>query len=134
MTDSLEPLSDHPLFRALVLMGGGLALSCGGAYSSESGGGANPALVNAGGTSSNPSGAGGSAAGASPLPTPECPFAQWDCSRAEPVCVRDITNLTLPPGCVCDGTRPLSANDCKPDQSLLCKQGFVADRAEATWD
>jgi len=27
---NVEPLSDHPLFRALVLMGGGLAVGCGG--------------------------------------------------------------------------------------------------------
>jgi len=40
MHKSVEPLSDHPLFRALVLMGGALSVGCGGVAQREAPGGA----------------------------------------------------------------------------------------------
>lgn len=85
MKKNSEPLSDHPLFRALVLMGGGLALGCGGVartdpspnpIASSGGGGSNDlGGSTAGGSGSNSvggstAGPGGSSAIIVPDPVP----------------------------------------------------------------
>ena len=107
--ENVEPLTDHPLFRALVLMGGGLAVGCGGiargdappdlhvaGSNSASGGAPGSAAAGsvasvggsgiilgvpaAGAGSQSASGAGG--ADVSAVYHPSCPYEQWDCRRA----------------------------------------------------
>ncbi|HEY4158137.1 MAG TPA: hypothetical protein VGM29_08565 [Polyangiaceae bacterium] len=144
MTEKLEPLSDHPLFRALVLMGGGLALSCGGSVSADNGAGTNPVLVSgmggrggSSGDSAITAGSGGTA-GIDTVSLP-CPSAQWDCSSASSSNVPSWCNIyadpaMLPAGCVCDPKRPTSASDCQANESLLCMQGMVPSIVQTTWD
>jgi hypothetical protein len=155
MDPSLEPLSDHPFFRALVLMGGGLALSCGGraedsraANYSSAGAASSAGGASNGGSAGTttvvvytPSSAGAlSVAGAPsvmPLPEPDCPYAQWDCSAIEPVCYLALASLTDPIAskCVCDSKRPVTANDCGKDESLVCLQAYWQDGTlPGTWD
>jgi len=73
MHKSVEPLSDHPLFRALVLMGGALSTGCGGVAEREAPAGAaeiasgGSAAVSSAGSASGGSSS-GAAAGANSLP------------------------------------------------------------------
>jgi hypothetical protein len=152
-----EPLAEHPLFRALVLMGGGLALGCGGVaqvdgHGAESGGPAtSTASANGGNAGSSNAGSGnasapitlGQTAGSSSGGRPSidvdpplvdaCPVPQWDCSQLAPSCMRDLTLGWVQLGCTCDPTRPLSAKDCAPEQSLFCQRGFGPFEPD-TWD
>ena len=154
MDPCLEPLSDHPFFRALVLMGGGLALSCGGRAEDSSGAGSYSAAgapSSAGGASDGGSGGAAtivvstgsagalSVAGAPSItpPKPDCPYAQWDCSAVEPVCYLSLSSLTDPVAskCFCDSKRPVTANDCGKDESLLCLQAsWQEGTPSGTWD
>ncbi|HEY1533633.1 MAG TPA: hypothetical protein VGF76_06430 [Polyangiaceae bacterium] len=164
MDESLEPLSDHPLFRALVLMGGGLALSCGGIAEggrASTGDGAAGAASSAAGASSSSGSSGAttilvavpSSAGATSLagvpsfagapnvtpPTPDCPYAQWDCTSDQPICYLPIVSATDPAAsnCFCNTNRPLTPNDCKPSESLVCLQGSnqaLLASGQAGWD
>jgi len=61
MHKSREPLSDHPLFRTLVLMGGALSVGCGGVAQREAPGGATE--VSNGGAASGATGGANSVAG-----------------------------------------------------------------------
>ena len=152
MHQRVEPLSDHPLFRALVLMGGSLTLGCGGVAQREApsgfsdvsdGGAANAA---AGGTNSlGGSGIalGGAAAvgGATQTPAasagtagataidvydPSCPYAQWDCAGAPSGCYFNLKSKDDPlaAGCKCDTARPTSASACSADERFVCRQAF----------
>ena len=148
-----EPLSDHPLFRALVLMGGGLALSCGGVARTErdapeSGGasgtatqtgGAGPVVV-VGPATSTTDGGGGSTSVGPGMPVPPtsepytgtlaCPSEQWDCSSdMSNACALDLASLQAAGACVCDPTRPTSAKDCKDNENFVCIQGYVGTYA-----
>ena len=151
MISNSDSLSEHPLFRALVLMGGGLALSCGGVARTETGAtDSGGAASTGGGTSDGGSSAGNSSglAGAiglggslqvgdaGPPFEPECPYAQWDCSAAKPQCVRDVSPGLAAAGCVCDRTRPQSSEDCGANEALICQQGYLEDRTSQpeTWD
>ncbi len=157
-----EPLSDHPLFRALVLMGGGLALSCGGVARTErdapeSGGssgattetgGAGPSVVITvpGGATSTTDGGGGISVGPGmPVPpklgpytgTLGCPSEQWDCSANMPTgCSLDLTALQAAGSCACDPSRPTSAKACKANENFVCLQGYAGsmESVPATWD
>jgi hypothetical protein len=155
MDESLEHLSDHPLFRALVLMGGGIALSCGGiaeggpastgngaagaassaaGASSSGSSGATTILVAVPGSAGTPSFAGGPSVA---TPEPDCPYAQWDCTAIEPVCYLSLFSFTDPVAskCFCDSKRPLTANDCGKGQSLICLEAFWQDGTRpGTWD
>jgi hypothetical protein len=131
----------HRFFRAMVLMGGSLAVGCGGTAiagsdSGGSGGGGGgsggPGGSGAGGSggSGGPGGTGGgivldagvgSVGGSFPVdggPMP-CVPAQWDCAGAQPTCVSN-SGYELPQGCVCDGTRPSTEADCGADESFTC--------------
>ena len=103
---SIEPLSEHPLFRALVLMGGALAMGCGGVVQdqdrtgadvgragSADGGASASALAGrpnldvppggSAGTDVASAGTGAQASGGAAtalIYNPTCPYAQWDCS------------------------------------------------------
>jgi len=113
MHSVVEPLSDHPLFRALVLMGGALAVGCGGVAQSDaphgdgisrsgspSGGAASSSAASVGGTSNvggdatitgiafaggaTQAGAGAPSVDAADYYHPSCPYQQWDCSAVQP--------------------------------------------------
>jgi hypothetical protein len=149
MDQIIEPLSDHPFFRALVLMGGGLALSCGGiAEGSGSSASAAGAPTSAAGGSAGtttivigvPSSGGAlSVAGAPSVttPQPECPYAQWDCSSIEPSCYFSLSSATDPVAskCFCNTKRPVTADDCGADETLVClSAGWQDGRLPGTWD
>lgn len=145
MMSNSDSLSEHPLFRALVLMGGGLALSCGGVARSETGatdsGGAASTGGSSAGSASNVAGAiglGGSVStvDAGAPPDADCPYAQWDCSSAKPLCVREVSAGLEASGCVCDRTRPKNVLDCRANEVLICQQGYFLDRTSEpeTWD
>lgn len=154
-----DSLSEHPLFRALILMGGSLALGCGGVAQSEGhapengGSSAAPATSTASAGSGNASNgsaggpiqlgqAGGTSSGGSGstsnagIPTGDgCAYAQWDCSQLVPNCVRDLTLGMAGLGCSCNPARPLSANDCGPNESLFCQRAFGPFEPPAdAWD
>ena len=156
-----ELLSEHPLFRALVLMGGGLSLSCGGISQGDSaalpGGaagqvgtagapsaGAGGAITVAGGSLNVPATAGaagsfavagaGDSDGGAPLVL-KCPYAQWNCT---PSCNQYLANTGDPSDsrCVCDTSRPTSAASCAADQTLVCLQAYLQDGTypASSWD
>ena len=144
-----DALSEHPLFRTLVLMGGALALSCGGVARSESGlGEAGAPTSNGGGGSAGapttlagaPSVGGSSeVVDAGPPLDAECPFPQWDCSKSAPACYRDISHGLAATGCFCNRARPATLADCSPNEVLLCQQGYVQSLSgesyrAGTWD
>ncbi|HKO50285.1 MAG TPA: hypothetical protein VJV79_21290 [Polyangiaceae bacterium] len=157
MSKKVEPLSDHPLFRALVLMGGGLAVGCGGVAERET-----PLSTDIGGSGSASGGPVSSTAGGSPsigLPVagapsaaaganaatayaPACPYEQWDCSAllATGACFLSLLSKDDPlaAGCSCDTSRPKSAAACKLDESFVCRQAYppyVEGQARpSTWD
>lgn len=121
---------EHPLFRAMVVMGGSLAVGCGGTVvtaDSKSGphgtsgnggsggvGGATILIDGGAGASS----VGGSAGQAEPVI--ECTAAQWDCSGIYPSCLG--VGLQKPVGCSCDPTRPKSIADCTASEVFVCRQ------------
>ena len=137
----------HRLFAAIVLMGTGLTLGCGGVAEREGTGTTDTSHAGHGGngTSSGGSAIGGGAttggsdtisigggadpivvtAGTGPMPvTPgpfECPPQQWSC---EPEGCGLVGNgWPLPDGCACDPTRPEQASDCAPGKVFLCRRG-----------
>lgn len=113
----------HPLFNAMVLMGGSLALHCGGNVDHEPSAHGGSSAAGAPGSGGAPASGGAvsiPAAGAISIssggtvqvdPGPfECPPAQWDCSATPAQCWGE--NFLLPDKCACDPTRPLSPKDC----------------------
>lgn len=153
MTDrNAESVALHPFFRAMVLMGGSVALSCGGATSENHGGAGSSGTGGtggSGGTGGAPSGgtggmivgtggvmigtggiagaAGRYAQDAGPFP---CAPALWDCGTNAPNCAYSLEGYVLPSGCACDSTRPLHATDCPAGQVRVCRKG-VADASGA---
>jgi hypothetical protein len=132
-----EASSEHPLFRVLVLMGGGLALSCGGSYSTEDAalngdaGSASSSAGSSGGASSGTAGASGTGGAAvDPL---NCPSEQWDCSAVLGACYSS-TFQSLPTGCVCNASRPTSAAACAASETFVCMQIYLGDYRHDTWD
>jgi len=152
-----EPLAAHRFFHAMVIMGGSLALGCGGAASSdpdgEGSGGAH--VASSGGSGGVPATTGGrapmttggvpamSSGGSSggqlqiatggtvdPGPFP-CPPAQLDCLRPGTQC--QGSGYALPKDCVCNPQRPASAADCAADQHFVCRKATQsADFVELT--
>lgn len=140
MNPPVEP-STHRLFAAIVLMGSGLTLGCGGISEHEH---ANePASGGNGGLGGSTSTGGGSViatggawplpdntimpgvAGAPPAPVTPGPFAcppqQWSCSN--PFCSPIEFGWALPDDCPCDPARPTQASDCAAGQVFLCRNG-----------
>jgi hypothetical protein len=146
-----EPLSEHPLFRALVLMGGGLALSCGGVARTEpdpttsnaSGSGGNGGASSAGGSAAAALGGsgvimitdpgqgtatgGGSSAGEADSVLLDCPTEQYDCgATSQDLCgLLDLPSALATGLCVCDRFRPTSVKDCKPNENIVCLAGYL---------
>jgi hypothetical protein len=137
----------------MILMGGSLALSCGGSVLAEGNatGAGGVSAMNSGGSSALGSGGSGAvgtggsgavgaagslslAGGAGGASAPqvgsfECPPAQWNCSSVTYVCgvTFSFSGNSLPVGCVCDLTRPQSAADCSPNEAFVCLLGYDAD-------
>jgi hypothetical protein len=127
-------------FRAMVLMGGSMALSCGGTTTrhggdSSSGGGGSGGGSGGAGDGPGAGGTGGtggagilltsSTTGVALSPVDPGPFpcvpAQFDCGAAPPECT--YPGWRVPDNCRCDATRPKSAADCAPDQAFVCRKG-----------
>jgi len=130
---NVEPLSDHPLFRALVLMGGGLAVGCGGIAQGDA-----PPDASAGGSGIM---LGPPTTGVSSVYHPSCPYEQWDCRRAtsDNPCLLNLKSKDDPlaADCSCDSSRPTSAADCKSDEVFVCRQALPFVKAQpgpSTWD
>ena len=129
------------MFRAIVLMGSSLALSCGG----KSGQDGDPSSgAGVGGTSSGGAphggsfagGAGGATSGASSSGTlgiagssaggasaaagsggaPNCPPAQWSCATSD--CTYNAGWQMA--DCKCDSSKPKLSSDCKSGQAFVC--------------
>jgi hypothetical protein len=133
-----ENASPHRLFAAIVLMGSGLAVGCGGISAGErqEDGGGNPGPAGGGSgttTSGTGSGAGGPifvpsggnepGTGTMPIapvkPGPfACPPQQWSCTRNE--CGLVANGWALQDDCACDDSRPLDAADCAAGKVFLC--------------
>jgi hypothetical protein len=148
-TDEQSP---HRLFAAIVLMGTGLAVGCGGIAEGErevSTGGRPNATTGGTGTGATGSGVAGTGVGAATstggslnippqlgiggtTPVPEavepgpfkCPPEQWSCASNE--CDYSSYGWVLPDGCDCDPKRPLSASDCGPGQVFVCQEVTTA--------
>lgn len=135
------------LFHAMVLMGGSLALRCGGETASGStpgstAGNTSGGSVTTAGTASasgststgGASSAGGSAAGGGTSITPpstggtvsidpgsfDCPPPQWDCAAAPAQCYG--SGYRMPEGCKCDPSRPPDPSACAAGQALVCRE------------
>ncbi len=148
-----EPLGQHRLFHAMVLMGGSLALACGGVSSgtaddesggtgavSGTGGGSSGAGTDGGGSGTDTGGASSGSGGApgsggsllmptagtasvEPNPT-SCPPAQWSCAEMSGYCYRD--GYTLPESnCVCDDRRPSAPSDCPAGTVFACHAASI---------
>lgn len=145
-----DSVGHHRLFHAMVLMGGSLALGCGGASTSTGGDdetGGTGALSGAGtggtgatgtggaGAGGTGSGSGGTSSGATggsilvvggssstPPPNPN----PTDCPPTQWTCESLYRgcyreNYAVPEGdCVCDATRPRSAGECPPGTVFAC--------------
>ncbi|MES1185809.1 MAG: hypothetical protein ABUL60_18495 [Myxococcales bacterium] len=139
-TDEQSP---HRLFAAIVLMGTGLAVGCGGISETQGplGSSGRTSVASAGSGSTTSSGGGdsvgpatstggaphidigttmGGTAPATIEPGPfACPPQQWACVSAD--CDYQSAGWKLPDSCPCDPKKPLSASDCQPDQLFLCQ-------------
>ena len=135
----------------MVLMGGSLAVGCGGlseqdarTHNTGSGAGGAPSGNTGGGGSGAPTsggrgniiGLGGAAsggvagsvsmtagAGGQTAPPLSCSSAQWDCSADVPECSFSGTGFTIPNGCICNASRPKTALDCATDEAFVCRNG-----------
>lgn len=131
--------SEHPLFRALVLMGGALALGCGGTAQLQpsegvagASGGAVSATAGASSVGGSATDVGGSAGGsiAEAVYNPTCPYAQWSCPPASPFtstgCYLDLLSKDDPvaAGCTCETARPQSGAACRAGEVFVCRQAL----------
>ena len=139
--------SPHRLFAAIVLMGTGLALGCGGiserTETAGPAGGSSPGDANQTSGDSGSSGIVGTGgavqtpplnvAGSSvqPVPMPlepvkpgpfTCPTEQWACSAKTCDYNNQSRGLVLPEACGCDVTRPRSPKDCAAGQAFVCQR------------
>ena len=134
----LRSMPRHPLFRAMVLMGNGIAVGCGGTtitgrgeVGDGTGGGGGPGDAGTTGNGGLTGGTGGtelSAAGGAtndpspPLPLP-CPPSQYDCSAIRLSCGVTGNGWSFDATCKCNPQRPRSAADCTTTQSFVCRDG-----------
>jgi hypothetical protein len=134
----------HRFFHTMVVMGGALALGCGGMSnhtdSTGSGGSGSAGSGGSGGKAPSGAGAGGTGtggtggapppviiepvggAGQGPVQPPvfACSPAELVCSITYPAC--DGSGFSLPNDCRCDETRPVSPAECDEGESLVCRQ------------
>ncbi|HVJ16744.1 MAG TPA: hypothetical protein VM686_14985, partial [Polyangiaceae bacterium] len=161
MTKNRSPEKTHRLFRAMVLMSGGVALGCGGlsadqkeGTSSNDGKGGSAGSVSTGGSQSGGAagesarggsagaiqlggtgGTGGTVAvagagGTTTMEPPPCPPEQWDCSEAFVECDYSTTGYTLPLGCKCDDSRPLTSDACAANEWFVCRKARQTSSGE----
>jgi hypothetical protein len=148
MTDSENrDTKPHRLFHAMVLMGGSLALGCGG-ISDESpqgttgsgGSGGSGAGGTGGPGTTGTTGGGGSTTGSvtigvtgiqvgttRPMPIEPGPFectpAKWECDVEVMYC--DGGGFNLPEGCECNEARPSSPADCQEGEKFVCLEAWA---------
>lgn len=141
----------HRLFAAIVMMGTGITLGCGGISQTASGQSHGGSSGNAGVAGGGAAGAGGGAAlstGGSniiiigtgdPEPTPvepgpfACPPARWNCP--EQTCGLVANGWALPDDCQCDPLRPEHPQDCAANEIFVCRRGTsTADARPLTED
>jgi hypothetical protein len=125
-----ESPASNRMFHTIVLMGSGLALSCGGVAKIEPGsepsgasGSSNPPSS---GGSGNSSGSAASAGAAGAPIMPNCPFAQWDCTNSATAgfCTYDaVYGIEIGSDCFCNSSRPRSAADCASGFTFTCLDG-----------
>jgi hypothetical protein len=140
----------HRLFKAMVLMGGSLAVGCGGATTQDQSGGSNGSGGERGsGGTGGPTGSGGSATGiggtagssgnvaeagvvvpAADADVTPCIPAQWNCPISLPACSGD--GWQLPTNCACDLNRPRSAAACPERETFVCLAGTTGPSREPT--
>lgn len=138
-----EASTRHRFFHAMVVMGGSLALGCGGAVSEDpdGGGSAGAAVTGTGGSGSGgaPAATGGRAplitggvvgTGGQPTMTTggtvdpgACPPAQLACALTGAECRGN--GYALPNSCPCDSRRPASAADCAADEAFVCRNATM---------
>ncbi len=148
MMSQSDETSPHRLFAAIVLMGTGLVVGCGGMAEGERPGGGNGSAGNGqsgSGAAAGPNGSGASVSsgtggsttsstgGSAPdimletggvaagpvTPGPfSCPPQQWTC--AERQCDYSHNGWPLQDDCDCDPGRPLQASDCKAGEVFVC--------------
>lgn len=119
--------SPHPLFHSLVMMGGTVAVACGGVTSGSGGTGIGQSGAGGGGTGPGTGGAGGTpgtggsvetggvaaTGGTSAVHIWPCPPAQLVCDQATSDAMACGSVVAPEPGgCICDSTRPLTADEC----------------------
>jgi len=140
----------HRFFHTMVLMGGALAVSCGGMSADADGAGGRSGAGGSGGTGpAGTGGAGGTTGGVAGMagmggsfilptggrmtvdPGPfTCTPAQWDCSSNPPNCRGDSFSLPAPDACRCDETRPKALSDCPADQVFACRIARYNDEGQ----
>ncbi|HEY3501071.1 MAG TPA: hypothetical protein VGK73_40535 [Polyangiaceae bacterium] len=135
--------SQQSFFHTMVVMGGALALGCGGLSTADG----PPTIDNSagtggsGGTGTGSGGAAGSGgmtgtAGTGAIVIPDagvpdpvepgpfaCSPAQWNCSSVGVSCHGD--GYLLPESCPCEAARPKTPTDCAPGQAFLCREATV---------
>jgi len=141
----IDEQSPHRLFAAIVLMGTGLAVGCGGISEGERqvGAGGQPNVshggTNTGATASAGTGVATSTGGTSNIgnapsidiggttsepeavdPGPfKCPPEQWTCASTH--CDYSAAGWALPDSCDCDPKRPRSPSDCGAGEVFVCQ-------------
>jgi hypothetical protein len=65
-----------------------------------------------------------------------CPYAQWDCNAGQPHCQVKVYDTPSASGCVCNRSRPTSADSCKAGEAFVCIAGIPTSSAQVpgTWD
>ncbi|HEX9294893.1 MAG TPA: hypothetical protein VF881_03640 [Polyangiaceae bacterium] len=138
-----EGAARHRLFRAMVLMGGSLAVGCGGiaahdeqpsSGSAGSGGGAGAGGTGSTGLSGGGTGSSAALTDAAVVPLAEagvlpCVPAQWQCPFWSP-CGPSQQGWQLPTGCTCDLNRPRLAADCGTGEILACRVATAGSSGE----
>jgi hypothetical protein len=124
-------------FHTLVVMGGALALGCGGISAGErprpggsGGGGSGGGGSGSGGGGAPPSGGSGPiivTGGAGQGPVEPGPFA---CTPAQIACATGYWacysgGFALAEECACDARRPQGPDDCASDETFVCKRALA---------
>jgi len=130
----------HRLFAAIVLMGSGLAVGCGGVAEGHADVAGAPGTSGSNATDASGTGGRGGTGGGSgsgpmidvtiggtpgqqPTVTPgpfNCPTEQWSC--ASNTCGDVEQGWALPSECACEPSRPRSAKDCAADEAFVCQR------------
>lgn len=154
------PRDAGKLFRSIVVVGGSLALGCGGKTDvpddeEETGSDGSGGAWSAGGSASGGATSGGAASGgaasggatsggatsggaASGGGDGDCPPEQWDCSDVNLYSFYGdgsaelYCTYLLPEGCTCDPTRPTEPEDCPSGTARTCLAAGSTSEGELT--